>query len=253
MAFAAAALLLGSGSAFAHDIPADVTVQMFVRPAGDKLSLLVRVPLQAMRDIDFPARGPGYLDLARTDALLPDAATVWISDFTQVYENDGRLLNPRVVATRVSLESDKSFASYEQALAHVNGPRLSDDTQVFWNQTMLDVLFEYPIHSDQSRFSIHPGLSRLGLRVITVLRFLPPGGAVRAFEYQDDPGLIHLDPRWSQAALQFVKLGFLHILDGTDHLLFLLCLVIPVRRFQSLIPVVTAFTVAHHHADCLGV
>src|SRR5580704_9546395 len=245
MAFAAAALLLGSGSAFAHDIPADVTVQMFVRPAGDKLSLLVRVPLQAMRDIDFPARGPGYLDLARTDALLPDAATVWISDFTQVYENDGRLLNPRVVATRVSLESDKSFASYAQALAHVNGPRLSDDTQVFWNQTMLDVLFEYPIHSDQSRFSIHPGLSRLGLRVITVLRFLPPGGAVRAFEYQDDPGLIHLDPRWSQAALQFVKLGFLHILDGTDHLLFLLCLVIPVRRFQSLIPVVTAFTVAH--------
>jgi HupE / UreJ protein len=206
--FAAAALLLGSGSAFAHDIPADVTVQMFVRPAGDKLSLLVRVPLQAMRDIDFPARGPGYLDLARTDALLPDAATVWISDFTQVYENDGRLLNPRVVATRVSLESDKSFASYEQALAHVNGPRLSDDTQVFWNQTMLDVLFEYPIHSDQSRFSIHPGLSRLGLRVITVLRFLPPGGAVRAFEYQDDPGLIHLDPRWSQAALQSVVTAF---------------------------------------------
>lgn len=243
--FAAAALLIGSGSAFAHDIPADVTVQMFVRPAGDKLSLLVRVPLQAMRDIDFPARGPGYLDLARTDALLPDAATVWISDFTQVYENDDRLLNPRVVATRVSLESDKSFASYQQALAHVNGPRLSEDTQVFWNQTMLDVLFEYPIHSDQSRFSIHPGLSRLGLRVITVLRFLPPGGAVRAFEYQDDPGLIHLDPRWSQAAFQFVRLGFLHILDGTDHLLFLLCLVIPVRRFRSLIPVVTAFTVAH--------
>ncbi len=245
MGLAVAALLLASGSASAHDIPADVTVQMFVRPAGDTLRLLVRVPLQAMRDIDFPTRGLGYLDLARTDTLLPDAATVWISDFTQLYENDDRLSNPRIVATRVSLESDKSFASFEQALAHVNGPRLSDDTQVFWNQTMLDVLFEYPIHSDQSRFSIHPGLSRLGLRVITVLRFLPPGGAVRAFEYQDDPGLIHLDPRWSQAALQFVKLGFLHILDGTDHLLFLLCLVIPVRRFRSLIPVVTAFTVAH--------
>jgi hypothetical protein len=37
----------------------------------------------------------------------------------------------------------------------------------------------------------------------------------------------------------------LHILDGTDHLLFLLCLVIPLRRFGALIPVVTAFTVAH--------
>jgi hypothetical protein len=42
-----------------------------------------------------------------------------------------------------------------------------------------------------------------------------------------------------------VKLGFLHILDGTDHLLFLFCLVIPFRRFRGLIPVVTAFTVAH--------
>ncbi|PYT71964.1 MAG: hypothetical protein DMG39_11535 [Acidobacteria bacterium] len=33
--------------------------------------------------------------------------------------------------------------------------------------------------------------------------------------------------------------------DGTDHLLFLFCLVIPFRRLRALIPVVTAFTVAH--------
>ena len=105
--------------------------------------------------------------------------------------------------------------------------------------------FEYPIESDQSRFSIHPGLARLGLRVVSVLRFLPPGGAVRAFEFTGDPGLIRLDPRWYQAALQFVKLGFEHILDGTDHLLFLLCLVIPFRRLRALVPIVTSFTVAH--------
>jgi len=34
-------------------------------------------------------------------------------------------------------------------------------------------------------------------------------------------------------------------LDGTDHLLFLFCLVIPFRRFRPLITVVTAFTIAH--------
>jgi hypothetical protein len=83
------------------------------------------------------------------------------------------------------------------------------------------------------------------LRVVTVLRFLPPGGAVRAFEFTGDPGLVRLDPRWHQAARRFVELGFFHILDGTDHLLFLLCLVIPLRRFRSLVAVVTAFTVAH--------
>jgi hypothetical protein len=57
--------------------------------------------------------------------------------------------------------------------------------------------------------------------------------------------MVPLDPRWHQAALRFVKLGFLHILDGTDHLLFLLCLVIPMRRLRPLIAIVTAFTVAH--------
>ena len=45
--------------------------------------------------------------------------------------------------------------------------------------------------------------------------------------------------------MRFVESGFWHILDGTDHLLFLLCLVIPFRRLRGLVPIVTAFTVAH--------
>jgi HupE/UreJ protein len=231
--------------ASAHDIPNDVTVQVFVKPDGERLQLLVRAPLRACRDIDFPKRGPGYLDLARAGASLHDAATQWISDAVQLYEGDHALPNPRVVETRVSLESDKSFASYEEALAHVTGARLPNDTELYWNQGLLDVLFEYPIHSDAADFSIHAGLSQLGLRVVTVVRFLPPGGVVRAFEFTGDPGLVRLDPRWGQAALRFVEAGFFHILDGTDHLLFLLCLVIPFRRFRSLIVVVTAFTLAH--------
>src|SRR5579883_1670297 len=85
----------------------------------------------------------------------------------------------------------------------------------------------------------------MGLRVLTVLRFVTPSGVVRAFEFTDAPGLVRLDPRWYQAALNFVHLGFLHILGGTDHLLFLFCLVIPFRKFRSLIPIVTSFTVAH--------
>lgn len=231
--------------AIAHDIPNDVVVQSFLRPSGDRLDLLVRVPLKALRDISFPERPPGYLDLARVDAILPDAATLWLSDFIELYEGGQRLPKPRVVDTRISLPSDRSFASYDQELAHVSGPQLPLNTNIVWNQAMLDVWFEYPIRSDQSRFSIHPGLARLGLRVTSVLRFLPPGGAVRAFEFTGDPGLIRLDPRWYQAAVQFVKLGFQHILDGTDHLLFLLCLVIPFRRLRALVPIVTSFTVAH--------
>jgi len=231
--------------AAAHDIPNDATVQMFFKPDGKHLNVLVRVPLKTMRDVEFPEREQGYIDLARVDQTLREASSLWISDFVDVYEGDALLPKPRIVETRLSFESDPSFASYDQALAHVNGPKLSNSTTVFWDQLMLDVLFDYPIQSDRSRFSIHPALDRLAARVVIALRFLPPGGAVRAFEFLGDPGLVHLDPGWFQAAGQFVKLGFLHILDGTDHLLFLFCLVIPFRRFRGLIPVVTAFTVAH--------
>jgi hypothetical protein len=233
----------------AHDIPNDVTVQAFVRPDGQRLRVLVRVPLVAMRDMDYPkpsgATRPDLLDLAHADATLRDAATLWVGDFLDVYENDVKLAAPTVTSIRAALQSDRSFTSYEEALAHVTGPPLPAETEFFWSQGLLDVLFEYPIRSDQSRFSIEPRLARLGIRTLTVLRFLPPGGVVRAFEFYGDPGLVRLDPRWHQAALQFVKLGFFHILDGTDHLLFLGCLVIPFRRLRSLIAVVTAFTVAH--------
>src|SRR6267154_4378490 len=231
----------------AHDIPNDVTVQMFVKPADGRLHILVRAPLKAMRDMDFPKRGPGYLDLARIDPLLTDAATLWLANFIDIYEGDRKLPSPRVAAKLVSLESDKSFASYEQAMAHITGIKLPADTDVYWNQVMLDALFEYPIQSDQSEFSIHPELARLGLRVVTVLRFSPASSdhVVRAFEFIGDPGLVRLDPRWHQAALRFVGLGFLHILEGTDHLLFLFCLVIPFRRIRTLVPIVTSFTIAH--------
>src|SRR6478672_529837 len=115
--------VLSQGAA-AHDVPNDVTVQMFLRPAGDKLDLLVRVPVKSMRDIDFPKLGPGYLDLSRADQFLQDAATVWLVRSAEVYAGDVRLPNPSLLAVRASLESDKSFASYETALAHISGPPL---------------------------------------------------------------------------------------------------------------------------------
>ncbi len=254
-------VLAASLAAGAHDIPNDVTVQAFLKPEGHHLRLLVRAPMKAMRDVEFPQKGPGYLDLARTGPFLADAATLWIADAIAIYEGDSKLPKPQVLATMVSLESDRSFATYEDALAHVTGVGLPLDTNVVWNQTMLDVLFEYPIQSEHSEFAIHPALDRLGVRTVTALRFLvpAPGGnyVVRAFEFDNDPGIVKLDPRWYQASLRFVREGFLHILDGTDHLLFLLCLVIPFRRFRGLIPVVTAFTVAHSitliaSADNLG-
>ena len=228
-----------------HDIPNDVTVQVFLKPEGRELHVLVRAPLKAMRDVEYPMRGADRLDVGRAETILHDAATVWLVNNIELREGETALGGSRIAAVRASLPADKSFSSYDEALAHVTGAALRADTELFWSQGLIDVLIEYPIQSDRSEFSIDPRFARLGQRTVTVLRFLPPGGAVRAFEYPGDVGLVRLDPRWYQAAFRFVELGFRHILSGTDHLLFLVCLVIPFRRLRALVLVVTSFTLAH--------
>jgi hypothetical protein len=243
----AAALVVGTPAtpAIAHDIPASVTVLAFVKPEGQQLHVVLRVPLEAMRDVNFPTHGPGYLDLDGLTPLLHDAAQVWLANEMKLYENDALLPAPRISATRVSLPSDRSFESYTAARAHTFGEPLPSSTELLWKQAMLDVVLDYPISSDSSRFSIDPALARLGVHTNTVLRFVPPRGAERAFEYIGDPGLVRLDPEWYQAARRFVALGFEHILDGIDHLLFVICLVIPFRRIRPLVAIITSFTVAH--------
>jgi hypothetical protein len=110
----------------------------------------------------------------------------------------------------------------------------------------LDVLFEYDITSETSRFAIDPRFERLGVRTVTLIRMLLPNGEVRGFEMAgNNPGLIRLDPVWYQAAWRFTKLGFFHFLDGTDHLLFLFCMVIPFRRIRELAVVAGGFMAAH--------
>src|SRR6516165_519810 len=124
------AVLMLASAGSAHEIPNDVTIQAFLKPQGQTLRLLVRVPLTAMRDINFPEISGGYLDLRATSALMPDAATLWISDFVEVYEGDRKLPRPQVAATQLSLQSDRSFSSYDQALAHVKGTPLLETTTV---------------------------------------------------------------------------------------------------------------------------
>ena len=230
----------------AHEVPNEVTVTGFVRPETRTLTLLLRVPLKSLRDIDIPMFANGFVDLTRVDRALRDATALWIRDYVEIYENGQRLSTPAVPAVRVSLPSDRSFESYDEALASVmSGPRLGNDTQMYWEQGLLDVALQYAIASDQSDFAIRPGLTRLGLQVNVVLRFLQPGKTERAFDIHADTGVVHLDPRWHQAFYLFAREGFFHILDGVDHLLFLLCLVIPLRQLRPLVIVITAFTVAH--------
>ncbi len=121
---AALALILGlgSGSAPAHDIPNEIVVQTFVKPEAARLHVLVRLPLVMVERIGLPKRGPGYLDLAAIDEGLRRAAVALTGEL-ELYEGATRLA-ASLVATRISQPSERAFASFEQALAQVTGPKL---------------------------------------------------------------------------------------------------------------------------------
>lgn len=237
--------LAGAAALRAHDVPSDVRVRAFLRPDGSALRLLVRVPAASMNDIAWPMRGL-YLELSNPalGRALRNGALDWIAGRIDIFEDERRLTDPRLAAVRVSLPSEP-FDSYGAALAGLSKPALPGNEKLPRSQAMVDALFEYDIRSDRSRLSIEPRYRLLGLRTLTVLTFVNADGLERTLQFHDDPGLVRLEPRWHQAAWIFIREGFSHIVTGADHLLFLLCLVVPLRRMRALFWTVTAFVVAH--------
>ena len=237
--------LLTSSKTFAHEIPNDVLIQSYLKPEAQRMNLLLRAPIEAMRDINFPVIGPGYIKIHESEEFLRDAAEIWLANFIQIYE-DGDLLEQWTIdAVRISLPSDRSFVDYDSAHKLVTGPPMPDDTELFFNQALLDVKISYPITSRFSEFSVDPNFNGLGLRTTTVMNFIPEEGVRRVFRFSDNPGIVRLDPRWHHAFTRFIDSGIQHILNGTDHLLFVFCLILPFRKIRPLIIIVTSFTVAH--------
>jgi hypothetical protein len=239
-----AILAFASCRSFAHEVPSELTVDAFLKPDHQVLRLLIRVPLSGLMGIDMPKVGVGYLALDQIEPSLRKAATQMAGGL-DLYENGRRLSAPRIVATRISLPFDTSFAAYDAALASITGPGLPVDTQVYWLQGSVDALIEYPIQSESSAFSFRTGLTTLAPQVTTALRFVPPDGSVRSFAFLGDPGTVWLDPRWYQAAQVFFKEGIRHVLGIRDQWLFALCLLIAWHRLRSLPLVLASFGVGH--------
>jgi len=86
---------------YAHDIPASVTILEYLKPQGHVLRVVLRVPLAAMRDVNFPMHGPGYLDIPQATPLLTDAAQVWLVHALHIDEENTPISAPRIVATHV--------------------------------------------------------------------------------------------------------------------------------------------------------
>ena len=233
---------LGLPPAGAHDLPLDRMMNAFVKIEPRQADFVVRVPLDLLRGVPFPLAGDHYK--IEASGATVETALKGLASALQLWEDNARLA-PSSAAGQLAPLADRSFEDYDRAAAKVAEP-LAPDTVIAFEQGYLDAHFVYPISSPKSVFSIATTIgAELGDYVQLTVRYVPLGEASRAMMITGASGRIALDPAWYQASLGFVKLGIQHILSGIDHLLFLLCLVIPFRRIATLVPIITAFTVGH--------
>jgi hypothetical protein len=217
-------------------------VNAFVRVQGNKADLIARVPIDLLRGVPFPTTNGRY-DLAQTGPTVELAGLLLADSF--VLEENGARLTPVESEGRLVAASDRSFDRFDHAL---ESQHAAIDTQaaIPYDSGYFDVHFTYVVNSDRSRFEIQSHVAvDVGVLAPLTIRFQRGDHAGRAMIIQGGSDPVDLDPVWYRAAAGFVVLGIEHILTGTDHLLFLLCLVVPVRRLRDIVPVITAFTLAH--------
>jgi hypothetical protein len=226
----------------AHEFKLDAVMNAFVKIEPGRAVLVVRAPLYLLKSAKFPVAGV-EVDVEQSPPALQRSLAALQKDIT-VFEND-RPLVASDASARLSLPSDRSFESYEQATRHI-AEAPAPDTRIFIDQGYVDARITYPIGATSSEFSIRTTAApEFGDALKMPVRYLPAEGDGRAMVLTSLSGSVALNPTWMRAASGFTRLGIEHILTGYDHLLFLLCLIVPLRGWRQVVSVVTVFTIAH--------
>jgi hypothetical protein len=226
----------------AHEYKLDALINAFVTIEPGTAHLVVRAPLYLFKSAKFALKDV-EIDVPGSTPGIERALTALQKDV--VLFEDGQALTASSAKGRLSLPSDKSFGNYADALRHVAEP-VAEDTHIIIDQGYVDAHFTYALRSQNSELTIRTTAApELGDYLKVVVRYTPLEGDSRTLMITSQSGTVALNPTWFRAALGFIGMGLAHIVSGTDHLLFLLCLIIPLRGWRQILAVVTTFTIAH--------
>ena len=221
----------------------------FVKVEPDTLHVLIRVPLDVLRNVQLPVKA-NEIDL-QTSGPAIDQALRAIRESITISENGIAAPSSSSGMARLSLPSDRSFADYDGAVAHVAAP-IAPDTVIYSGQGFFDARLEYRIGSPKSMFAIQSTLAPdLGDSLKLVVQYLPLEGTGRQCVITGRPGRVALNPTSYEAARRFFIRGLGHLPGATDYLLLLICLVVPFRSVRGLAPMVIALS-AGHSATLIG-
>src|SRR3974390_3294066 len=101
--------------ALAHEFKLDAVINAFVKIEPDNAQLVVRVPLYLFKSVRFPVNNI-EIEANKSGPALERALAAIQQDVT-LFENDRPLVASQATV-RLSLPSDRSFESYEQAARH---------------------------------------------------------------------------------------------------------------------------------------
>ena len=149
---------------------------------------------------------------------------------------------------RVGTEPD--FATLDEAkAAFVAGPAVPElASPLYVGDAVVDVVLRYRTGAATSTYSVSstldPGLPGQENTANLILDYGPGGTKVfRERGLLADPVIISRSA--FAAVLTFIKEGIRHILEGADHVLFVLCLVLGAVTLKSLVWRITGFTIGH--------
>jgi len=226
----------------AHEFTLDAVINTFVTVEPGEVHLVVRAPLFLFKSTRFPVKNI-EIDIPQSGAAIERALAAIQKDIV-IFEDDRKLTSSSATG-RLSLPSDRSFQSYEEAIRHVSEP-VAPDTQIYIDQGYVDAHITYPLQAPNPEIFIRTKAGpEFGDALKVTVRYKPLDGESRTLIMLARSGTVALNPTWWRAASGFVGLGMEHILTGFDHMLFLLCLIIPLRGWRQILAIVTTFTVAH--------
>ncbi|MEZ5668477.1 MAG: HupE/UreJ family protein [Alphaproteobacteria bacterium] len=187
-------------------------------------------------------------DAIRAD---PQGLAHLVADGHVLRDQNGVALAPEVLAVRLQLRGRvPPFNTLDEARAALDGPVYPDfDGAVEVSSALVDVALRYPDAGTPSLLTLEGRLLPGTLApdaTVNLIVLHDPGGA--SWSQQRDgllerPVTVYEAPL--RASLRFAAQGALHILEGLDHIFFVLCLVAGAGRLGGLAWRVTGFTLGH--------
>ncbi|RKZ63703.1 MAG: hypothetical protein DRQ44_09850 [Gammaproteobacteria bacterium] len=171
---------------------------------------------------------------------------------------DGKNVDAKVEGFRIYKNgSQPDFATLDDAQKSFEIEPLFDSFEqgVYVGDTTVDVLLRYTSKSTVYNYALssnlNPGLPDQDETANLILDYSPSGVQVfRARGLLSEPVVVTRSV--FDAVVTFIKEGVKHILEGLDHVLFVICLVLGAMHLKPLLWRVTGFTIGHSITLSIG-